>query len=216
MVSLARDLRALEELVNIGPLGLPGLLHIPSEPQGIVIFAHGSGSSRHSKRNQFVADYLHRKNIGTLLFDLLTEEEEFDRQNVFDIHLLAERLDEAKNWLSNLSDTQGLPFAYFGASTGAGAALVAAANSPSNLKAVVSRGGRPDLAGDALERVDVPTLLVVGGADANVIELNQQALVKMHCKKRLDIIPNATHLFTEKGALDKVAALATEWFLKYL
>lgn len=199
---------------------LDGILTVPANAQGIVLFAHGSGSSRLSKRNQYVANILNDASIATLLFDLLTAEEEgideYNRQFRFDIELLALRLLDATKWIQNESKTRDLNIGYFGASTGGAAALVAAAKYPQGIKAVVSRGGRPDLAGPFLEEVKAPTLLIVGGLDDVVIELNQQAMAKMNCPKKFEIVPHATHLFEEPGTLEKVAYLAKQWFDTYL
>jgi dienelactone hydrolase len=185
-----------------------------------VLFAHGSGSSRHSSRNRYVASVLQHGGIGTLLLDLLTEaEEQVDmrtRHLRFDIGLLAGRLMEATDWLRHEPSTRHLPIGYFGASTGGGAALVAAAQTPEIVRAVVSRGGRPDLAGSALMRVQAPTLLIVGGNDHQVIELNREAMAEMSCENELMIVPGATHLFEEPGALEEVAKLALTWFTRYL
>jgi putative phosphoribosyl transferase len=181
-----------------------------------VIFAHGSGSSRLSPRNQMVAEYLQRGGLGTLLFDLLTEVETRSRANVFDIPLLAERLEAATDWVKTQPEISELPIGYFGASTGAGAALVAAAEGTQPIAAVVSRGGRPDLAGDALDKVTAPTLLIVGGNDEAVIGLNRMALERLTGHTKLVIVPGATHLFEEPGTLEEVARLAEEWFVKYL
>lgn len=197
-------------------LKLNGILGLPKDALGIVIFAHGSGSGRFSPRNNYVAHVLQNTGIGTLLMDLLTETEERDRNNVFDIELLADRLILAKDWLRNQNETSSLDFGYFGASTGAGAALVAAAQDPDRIKAVVSRGGRPDLAGDDLERVEAPTLLIVGGEDDVVIDLNRMAFQQLQGEKKLEIIPGATHLFEEPGTLEKVAVLAADWFQRFL
>jgi pimeloyl-ACP methyl ester carboxylesterase len=197
-----------------------GDLRIPSAAEGIVVFAHGSGSGRHSPRNQFVADVLVSTGMATLLIDLLTEDEEIiDRRTAelrFDIPLLAERLGGVTDWLAGDPSTAGLSIGYFGASTGAAAALIAAADRPQLVRAIVSRGGRPDLAGPVLRRVGQPTLLIVGGEDDVVIHLNRQALQELGGIKQLVIIPGATHLFEESGALDQVAALASEWFRRYL
>jgi putative phosphoribosyl transferase len=199
---------------------LAGDLAMPAEATGLVLFAHGSGSSRHSSRNRFVALELNRAGLATLLFDLLTEREEdeerYTRHLRFDINLLSRRLVAATDWDSGDAALHDLPVGYFGASTGAAAALVAAASRADRVRAVVSRGGRPDLAGDALPHVQAPTLLIVGGADEGVIELNQQARAALRCEKRLDIVPGATHLFEEPGALERVAALAREWFVRHL
>jgi dienelactone hydrolase len=202
--------------VRIAPLGLAGDLWIPAAARSIVAFAHGSGSSRFSPRNRDVAKALNLRGIATLLFDLLTADEEADRANVFDISLLAERLVQAVRWLDREPGVAGLPLGLFGASTGAAAALVAAAELGSRVGAVVSRGGRPDLAGSALDRIRVPTLLIVGGADSVVIELNQQALARLGGPKALQIVPGASHLFPERGALEAVIAHAAEWFEGHL
>ncbi|HEY8270931.1 MAG TPA: dienelactone hydrolase family protein [Pseudobdellovibrionaceae bacterium] len=205
-----------EVMINYKDLRLNGILALPPAAQGIVIFAHGSGSSRWSTRNNFVARQLQKVGLGTLLMDLLLPEEEDERDNVFDIELLAERLISAKNWLKQQAPTRHLPVGYFGASTGAGAALFAAALQPQNIFSVVSRGGRPDLAGAKLSHVQAPTLLIVGGEDTIVIDLNKQAYSHLNCKKKLEIIPGATHLFEEPGTLGQVANLASNWFTKYL
>ncbi len=181
-------------------------------PRGLILFAHGSGSSRFSPRNRFVAAALRKDGFGTLLFDLLTESEAADRANVFDIVLLAERLVDATRWAAKDPLTASLPAAYFGASTGAAAALVAAAELGNLVRAVVSRGGRPDLAGASLARVRAPTLLIVGGDDREVIALNRAALRDLECEAKLEIVPEATHLFEEPGKLEAVVALAGEWF----
>jgi putative phosphoribosyl transferase len=197
------------------PLKLPGTLCLPAPPTGLVLFAHGSGSSRHSPRNAFVASVLHESWLGTLLFDLLTEQEATDRVNVFDVGLLAERLLAAIRFVGELEHTRHLPIGLFGASTGAAAALVAAAREP-KVGAVVSRGGRPDLAGRKLRAVRVPTLLIVGELDTEVLALNEQASALLDCEKRLAVVPGATHLFEEPGTLDEAARLAAEWFAKHL
>jgi dienelactone hydrolase len=188
---------------------------MPADPAGLVLFAHGSGSSRLSPRNRSVARALNESGIATLLFDLLTEVESRDRSNVFDIALLAGRLRNAASWCREQPDMSGLAQGYFGASTGAGAALVAAAGDPA-IRAIVSRGGRPDLAGESLSRVTAPTLLLVGGADEPVIELNREALALLTCVKSLVIVPGATHLFEEPGTLEEVSHLAGAWFMEYL
>lgn len=211
----ARTHLPLQSDVRIPPIGLAGTLRIPRNALGVVVFAHGSGSSRLSPRNRAVAEGLNRRGFATLLFDLLTDEEESDRANVFDIPLLADRLGDAVRWLERQPDAE-LPLGLFGASTGAAAALVAAAIMPERVGAVVSRGGRPDLAGDALDRVRAPTLLVVGGADDGVIELNQQAFARLVPPKALEIVPGATHLFPEPGALEAVIDLAAGWFERHL
>ena len=202
------------------PVILEGDLSLPKGARGVVLFAHGSGSSRHSPRNRLVASLLNEAKLATLLVDLLTPQEEaIDLQTAhlrFDIPLLAKRLVGATNWLARHPDTRALCFGYFVASTGAAAALVAAAERPQQIDAVVSRGGRPDLAGTALERVRAPTLLIVGGNDYPVIEMNQTALARLRCEKRLIIVPGATHLFEEPGALLEVARLAREWFERHL
>jgi putative phosphoribosyl transferase len=212
--------RAVEQSVRIPPLGLPGDLVLPPQPKGFVIFVHGSGSSRHSPRNRHVAAIIQEAGFGTLLFDLLTEaEEDIDvrtRQLRFDIGLLAARLQDTTDWFRELPASSGFPMGYFGASTGGGAALVAAAARPGIIGAVVARGGRPDLCGPALRRVAVPTLLIVGGEDKPVIQLNQQAVAQMQCEKQLAIVPGATHLFEEPGALEQVSALAVDWFRRHL
>lgn len=202
--------------VAIGPHGLEGILSLPREPIGLVIFAHGSGSSRLSRRNRFVAEKLVARGFATLLFDLLSIEEAEDRRNVFDISLLGARVQEAIAWASSTSQVRDLPIGLFGASTGAAAALVAAAREPSRVAAVVSRGGRPDLATDALAQVEAPTLLIVGGFDYEVLELNRQALRQLRCKARLEIIPGATHLFEEPGTLEQVVTSAGSWFLAHV
>ena len=192
-----------------------GSLGLVDRPLGVVIFAHGSGSGRHSPRNQAVAAALRDRRLDTLLMDLLTPEEEVDRTNVFDVHLLATRLLEATADLGRRPDTERLPVGYFGASTGAGAALVAAADRPETA-AVVSRGGRPDLAGDRLADVRAPTLLIVGGEDPAVLEMNRGALDLMTCERDLRVIEGAGHLFEESGALEEVSRLAGDWFTRYL
>ncbi len=202
--------------VTIPPLGLVGDLVVPKAARGLVIFAHGSGSSRHSVRNQMVAGRLNRRGFATLLLDLLTETEARDRRNVFDIPLLAERLVEAVLWSSGEPDLTLLRLGFFGASTGAGAALLAAAEVHGRVSAVVSRGGRPDLAGEALTRVLAPTLLIVGGADRQILTLNRGALAVMRCEKSLSVVPGATHLFEEPGTLEQAADLACDWFEHYL
>jgi putative phosphoribosyl transferase len=189
-----------------------GEVVIPERASGLVIFAHGSGSSRFSPRNVHVARRLHAQGLATLLFDLLTEEEAAQRHNVFDVPLLAAWLAEAIRYARTHAELTWFPVGLFGASTGAAAALVAAAEAPHDISAVVSRGGRPDLAGDALEHVRAPTLLIVGGADRGVIELNRYARDRLACVKRLEIVPGASHLFEEPGALDAVAGLAGRWF----
>ncbi|HTK15176.1 MAG TPA: phosphoribosyltransferase family protein [Acidimicrobiia bacterium] len=208
--------RDQEVAVGSGPVRFAGRLTIPSGAGGIVLFAHGSGSSRHSTRNRFVAGVLNRSGIGTLLFDLLTEEEERDRSNVFDIRLLGERLVDATRWLRELPESRAAPLGYFGASTGAAAALWAAVVPETQISAVVSRGGRPDLAGPRLGDVRAPTLLIVGSRDHEVLELNRRAAAQMHCETALEIVPGATHLFEEPGTLARAADLARDWFVSHL
>jgi len=211
-----------ERLVEIsaGPVSLEGNLSVPQAARGVVLFAHGSGSSRHSPRNQYVSQALRECGMGTLLMDLLTAAEEREDARTarlrFDIGLLADRVVGASEWLARNSATAHLPIAYFGASTGAAAALVAAAERPDDVRAVVSRGGRPDLAIPVLNRVKAPALLIVGGEDVPVIEMNREALKHLKVEKRLEIIPGATHLFEEPGTLEEVARLAREWFQEHL
>jgi putative phosphoribosyl transferase len=206
-----------EVQIPAGHAVLSGNLTIPENAAALVLFAHGSGSSRHSPRNQFVARTLNRAGLGTLLFDLLTAEEEaldsYTREHRFNIGLLAGRLVHATNWARQKDQIRDLRIGYFGSSTGGAAALVAAAELPKDVGAVVSRGGRPDLAGDALPKVQAPTLLIVGGNDDIVIELNEMARDQMRCEVKLEIIPGATHLFEEPGALEHVAELASDWFV---
>ena len=205
--------------IPAGLVSLDGTLTVPDLASSVVLFAHGSGSSRHSPRNQFVARVFNQAGLATLLFDLLTSEEEAEDIGTaryrFNIDLLAERLVYATESILEQKETSRLSIGYFGSSTGGGAALVAAAKRPQDVSAVVSRGGRPDLAGDLLCRVLAPTLLIVGGRDEIVIELNQQAQRKMRCEVKLEIIQGATHLFEETGALDRVAQLASDWFLQH-
>jgi len=216
----AATARSRTEQIPSGGITLEGELNIPVGTSGVVLFAHGSGSSRLSPRNQFVARTIREAGIGTLLFDLLTQAEEAvdvsTRHLRFDIGLLAKRLADATNWLKGKADTSHLRVGYFGASTGGAAALVAAAEIGDEVGALVSRGGRPDLAGDALPRVKSPTLLIVGGLDFPVIKLNQEAYALLRCEKELKIVPGATHLFEEPGALQEVARLAAEWFRRHL
>jgi pimeloyl-ACP methyl ester carboxylesterase len=206
--------------IPVGEVVIAGTLTLPPGAKGVVLFAHGSGSGRFSPRNQYVAKEFNKAKIGTLLFDLLTQEEEEEdvitAEYRFNIPLLAERLVGATQWLRNDPQTKKLPFGYFGASTGAAAALIAAAKLPKDVATVVSRGGRPDLAGDYLKNVASPTLLLVGGLDTEVIDLNKEAMAKMKAEKKLVIVPGATHLFEESGKLEEVAKLSTEWFLRYL
>jgi putative phosphoribosyl transferase len=209
---------AIHELVHIpdGPALIEGMLEVPEVAQAMVLFAHGSGSSRHSPRNNYVARVLREAGIGTLLMDLLTVEEDRDYETRFDISLLTQRLTVATDWLRRQAGCASLPMGYFGASTGAAAALRAAAERGNQISAVVSRGGRPDLAGrEVLRRVRAPTLLLVGGRDQGVIELNRAAYEVMTCEKQLSIIPGATHLFEEPGALEEVARQACAWFLSH-
>jgi len=215
-----KDLNGLGTRVTVpaGKVSLEGELAVPEGAQGVVLFAHGSGSSRHSPRNRFVAAALREGKLGTLLFDLLTADEEvIDLRTThlrFDVALLAERLVHAIDWMSRREPE--LPVGLFGASTGAGAALLAAAQRPERVAAVVSRGGRPDLAGPALRQVQAPTLLIVGGRDKQVIELNRLALAQLQGKTKMEIVPRATHLFEEPGALEEVGRLAREWFGAHL
>jgi pimeloyl-ACP methyl ester carboxylesterase len=205
-----------EVQIPAGHLLLPGELTIPNKPVGLIAFAHGSGSSRLSPRNQDVARYFQQIALGTLLFDLLTEEESRTRANVFDLPLLAERLLAATRWLALEPAAGELGLGYFGASTGAGAALIAAARAGDRIHAVVSRGGRPDLAREWLPEVHAPTLLIVGGLDTAVLGLNQMALDQLHCPKRLVVVPGATHLFEEPGTMEQVSRLAGDWFAHHL
>jgi putative phosphoribosyl transferase len=202
--------------VAIPPQGLGGSLAPPEPGAGVVVFAHGSGSGRFSPRNNYVAAALRNAGLATLLFDLLTDEEAADRRNVFDIELLAERLALATTWVEGQDATKSLPIGYFGASTGTAAALVAAVRAPEQIGAIVSRGGRPDMAGPVLGEVRAPTLLIVGGQDLGVLELNEQAFAQLQCEKSLEIVPGATHLFEEPGALDRVIDLAGRWFTQHL
>ncbi len=204
------------EQVRVGRLALPGEFDAVAEPLGVVAFVHGSGSSRSSPRNRHVAGVLQRHRLSTLLFDLLTASEADDRRNVFDIALLSRRVAEALAWLQSRPDLRALPVGLFGASTGAAAALCAAADAPQRVAAVVSRGGRPDLAAAHLARVRAPTLLIVGGDDVEVLALNRQAMRQLACVQRLEVVPGATHLFEEPGALDAVAELAARWFAEQL
>lgn len=202
--------------IPAGRTHLEGALNVPPGAAGLVLFAHGSGSGRHSPRNQYVAGVLQQRNLATLLFDLLDEDEAEDRAKVFDIGLLAQRLGIAAAWARQEPDLAVLPLGFFGASTGAAAALIAAAEPQCDVRAVVSRGGRPDLAGDVLPLVRAPTLLIVGGEDEPVLTLNRQALARLRCPRELVIVPGATHLFSEPGALEEVARLAADWFTRYL
>ena len=207
---------AVELSIPVGEVALPGDLYVPESPYGIVVFAHGSGSSRHSPRNRMVADRLQARRFGTLLADLLTSDEDSDRRQRFDIGLLAGRLVAMVDTVGRRWDTERLPVGLFGASTGAAAALIAAAQRPQRVAAVVSRGGRPDLAYDALPQVQAPTLLIVGGADTQVLDLNKQAAMELRAVCRVHVVPGATHLFEEPGALEEVADVAAEWFGTYL
>ena len=202
--------------VRAGSLVLRGQLTVPEGALGIVVFAHGSGSSRHSPRNRFVAAGLNRAGLGTLLFDLLTKEEESDRANVFDTNLLARRLTDTTGWLREQPEARGLAVGYFGASTGAAAALWAATEPGAQIAAVVSRGGRPDLAGSRLPAVTTPTLLIVGGLDQLVLDLNRNAQALLRCNNRLAVVPGATHLFEEPGTLEKATGLARDWFTDHM
>jgi putative phosphoribosyl transferase len=218
--SFAQTIEEQSVRVPAGPAWLDGNLSLPEQSRAVVLFAHGSGSSRHSSRNRYVARLLNEAKLATLLIDLLTPHEEaIDARSAqlrFDIGLLAERVMDATDWLMQFPDTKQLPIGTFGASTGAAAALAAAAVRPDEIKAVVSRGGRPDLAGAALIHVQAPTLLIVGGNDVQVIQLNREAFAQLRCEKQLTIVPGATHLFEEPGALDAVARLAGDWFLSHL
>ncbi len=204
------------ETVQLGDTGREGILGVPEHARGLVIFAHGSGSGRFSPRNNFVASELQRAGMGTLLADLLSPDEELERKNVFDIELLAARLAETTQWAREDARAAGLSIGYFGASTGAAAALAASAEPNADIGAIVSRGGRPDLAGEALGRVRAPTLLIVGGLDASVIPLNETAFERLQGDKDLEVVPGAGHLFEEPGALETVARLAGNWFRRYL
>jgi pimeloyl-ACP methyl ester carboxylesterase len=212
----AKKIGIREADVRISPIGLEGMLGLPHRATGLVTFVHGSGSSRMSPRNARVAAALREHGLGTLLFDLLTEAEAEDREKVFDIPLLAERLLLATRWLGERPDTRDLSLGYFGASTGAAAALVAAARGEREIGAIVSRGGRPDLAGSALARVSAPTLLIVGSLDSEVLALNRAALAELRCPKELAIVRGATHLFEERGTLEQVMDLASRWFAQHL
>ncbi|KQQ97347.1 dienelactone hydrolase family protein [Massilia sp. Leaf139] len=201
--------------VNAGAAGLEGMLALPADPIGVVLFAHGSGSSRHSVRNLQVAAALQDAGVATLLLDLLTVEEDTDVRNRFDIEVLASRLQAAARWLGTEPLTAPLPLGLFGASTGAAAALRVAADSGTGIAAVVSRGGRPDLAGPAAAQVLAPTLLIVGGEDGAVLGLNREAQAQLRCESRLEVVPGAGHLFEEPGALDRVGELAAQWFVRH-
>ena len=207
---------AVELSIPVGEVALPGDLNVPESAYGMVVFAHGSGSSRHSPRNRMVAERLTERGFGTLLADLLTPDEDRDRMRRFDIGLLAARLTAMVETLDRRWDTEHLPIGLFGASTGAAAALIAAARLTHRVRAVVSRGGRPDLAFEALGQVTAPTLLIVGGADTQVLELNQRAAQALRTVCRVHVVPGATHLFEEPGALEEVADVAGDWFRGYL
>jgi putative phosphoribosyl transferase len=202
--------------IHVGTVRLAGHFTVPEVVRGMVVFAHGSGSSRHSPRNRFVASTLNGDGLGTLLFDLLSPDEEIDRAHVFDIPMLAARLTTVTKWLKAQPESIGSKIGYFGASTGAAAALWAAAQPSANVDAIVSRGGRPDLALPVLAQVRAPTLLIVGGHDEEVLKLNQKALGPLGPESRLTVVPGATHLFEEPGTLEEVASLASEWFLRHL
>lgn len=212
MMSTSALQTATAQDVLVGPHALEGDLVVPSLAAGIVVFAHGSGSSRASPRNRRVAQVLHEHRLATLLFDLLDEAEAADRRHVFDIGLLADRLVEALDWVTRHPGLDRLRVGLFGASTGAAAAVVAAGRRPWQVAAVVCRGGRPDLAGDALAKVAAPTLLIVGAEDLDVLQLNRRAMLALACEKRLEVVPGASHLFEEPGTLDAVAHLAGSWF----
>ncbi len=212
-----REEKEITREVRLPPLGLDGVLGLPSlSPRGLILFAHGSGSSRFSPRNNAVAAALRQAGLATLLFDLLSSVEEEDRANVFDIELLAQRLRAATDWVLATPEIRSLPIGYFGASTGAAAAIKAAAQMKRRIGAIVSRGGRPDLAAGALSEVDAPTLLIVGGHDPEVLALNKSARRGLHCESALEVVPGATHLFEEPGALEQVIALSRRWFLEHL
>lgn len=217
---MAAVLSGHDVTVTSGTVTLRGILGVPADARGVVLFAHGSGSGRLSSRNNFVARSLQDAKLGTLLIDLLTDDEERIDAGTghlrFDIGFLAKRLEAATEWLAQSPDTRALRIGYFGASTGAAAALVAAAGMPDHVHAVVSRGGRPDLAGEHLSKVKAPTLLIVGSRDVPVIPLNEDAFAQLSCEKKLEIVPGASHLFEEAGTLEVVARLASSWFSKYL
>jgi putative phosphoribosyl transferase len=212
--AMAEDVHS--ESVNLQSPSLPADLVMPEHATGLVLFVHGSGSSRHSRRNRWVASVLQQHGLATLLFDLLTEEEAQDRRKVFNIPLLARRVGQAIDWVERRPDLVRLRLGLFGASTGAAAALLVAAQKPKRVAAVVSRGGRPDLAMDALPDVQAPTLLIVGGQDVDVLALNREALRRLAGPKRLEVVPGASHLFEEPGTLEGVASLAASWFERHL
>ena len=216
MPSLSDEMRERDVEIRIGDRRLSGTLALPRAPKGMVLFAHGSGSGRSSPRNQLVARTLQAAGFGTLLIDLLDGQESSCVGKVFDIDLLTDRYQAAVNWLGRDPETRGLRLGYFGASTGAAAVLVAAARCPEAVGAIVSRGGRPDLARHELPQVTTPTLLIVGGSDLDVLELNRQALALLRCPKQLAVVPGATHLFAEPGTLEEVARLTTQWFQRHL
>ena len=216
MPATSREIRERSVEIQIGDRRLAGTLALPRAPNGMVLFAHGSGSGRSSPRNQLVARALQAAGFGTLLIDLLDEQESSNVGKVFDIALLTDRYQAAVDWLGQDPETHGLRLGYFGASTGAAAVLVAAARRPEDVGAIVSRGGRPDLAGHELPHVTAPTLLIVGGSDLDVLELNRQALALLRCPKQLAVVPGATHLFSEPGTLEEVARLTTQWFQRHL
>jgi len=205
----------LEMVIPAGPVSLPGILEVPAAAKGIVLFAHGSGSGRRSPRNTYVAERLHAAGFASLRIDLLTDSEQGDEEKVFDVGLLADRLRAAADWVRRHEATKDLRIGYFGASTGAAVALVAAVFDGA-VRAIVSRGGRPDLVAPVLARVRAPTLFIVGGEDRPVIRWNEEALASLRCEKALRMVPRATHLFEEPGALDEVARLAVEWFDRHL
>jgi putative phosphoribosyl transferase len=205
-----------ETPVHIGPLALPGLLQLAPGDRALIVFAHGSGSSHLSPRNREVAAALQARGLATLRFDLLTEDEAVDRRRVFDIPLLSRRLAEAVDWAGQLEGARSLPLGLYGASTGAAAALAASALRPGRIYAIVCRGGRPDLAGGALPAVTAPTLLIVGGADLDVLDLNRQAIERMRAPALLQVVPRASHLFNEPGAMERVSGLAGQWFEEHL
>lgn len=211
----SKEKREPDVMIPTDGVQLQGILCLPPKSKGLVVFAHGSGSGRFSPRNNYVARVLQDAGLATLLVDLLEESESLDRRKVFDIDLLAKRLLASAHWLREQEETRVLPLGYFGVSTGAGAAIQAAAREPENVAAVVSRGGRPDLAMDYLPHVHAPTLLIVGGEDVPVISLNEGAYACLKCPKELVIVPGATHLFEEPGTLEKVAKLACDWFVRY-
>jgi pimeloyl-ACP methyl ester carboxylesterase len=216
MTTLLRRRAAVKREIRMPPFGLQGSLALPEGAEALVAFAHGSGSSRLSPRNVQVASALHDRGLGTLLFDLLTEQEASDRQRVFDIPLLANRLLVATDWLAQIRETAALPVGHFGASTGAAAALVAAVQAGRKVSAIVSRGGRPDLAGSALPKVRAPTLLAVGSLDSVVLDLNRAAFAELRCEKELAVVVGATHLFEEPGTLEELTAHACRWFTRHL